>query len=719
MNAAVRRRRIAVRWLGAWLRRSGFGLLAAAVPLCALAQVAGDADRATWIIDPKEPGPDAPPVGRSLFDHLFVGQGDGGSGHRLPFPFDKLLQAIERRLDPDAASIRTVLIPLGRSLQRSAAAPDFFRFPRVVTAVTGHPRAGTGTDAGMLLKDRLYIGYQEKAAVLEVISYNEAAARFEFQVVKDYRAGATPHVTYARRAVCVACHQNGAPLFARPLWDETNANAQVAAQLLVYGREFHRSAVRTGVETPYAIDGATDRANLYAATQLLWQRGCGERDATAARCRAAALHLALRFLLGGQQGVDVTSDAYAKILAPKLAIEGRRLWPAGLKVPNPDVPNRIPLATPNDRDDADAVAAPFEPLVPRPPLEVWPADVEHGRRLAAGIAEFIAATDVQRIDAHLRRADAPRSVHRAECTVSVRRDAVPPRIGFRCGSPGAARLAGRLYLRGERVTHGDVDRLGLGSEPDAVGLTVAGGTARAWQANFRVRRGVFEGRTARGERIESIAVRWSGTDDGRGAAAVVVRDDVALLDAAVDRLAQSTTNGKADALALLPFQRARIMPALFQALGLGKLDWCCLDERAMPAIILEDAGAPAPTQPVAGVSAGIQDFLRFCGACHRSADAFPPNWLHGDAHEIEARVRQCAPRIAFRLDMWRMDAMERAKTPMPPVHALPMLGRTEMQWREGDDLARLRAAIQSLGVDVRAAGGNYEKLQPCLAGRGV
>lgn len=717
MNAVGRRRLTAARWLGAWLRRGGFGLLAATVPLCALAQVAGDADRATWIVDPKEPGPDAPPVGRSLFDHLFAGKGDGGSGHRLPFPFDKLLQAIERRLDPDTAALRTVLIPLGRSLQRSAAAPDFFRFPRVVTAVTGNPRAGTGSDAGMLLKDRLYIGYQEKAALLEVISYNEAAARFEFQVVKDYRAGARPHVTYARRAVCVACHQNGAPLFARPLWDETNANAQVAEALAVHGSVYHRSPVRTGVETPYAIDTATDRANLYSATQLLWQRGCGERDATAVECRAAALRLALRFLVGGTQGIDVTSDAYAKILAPTLAEHGRRLWPAGLKVPNPDVPNRIPLTMPPDRDDPDAVAAPFEPLVPRLPLEVWPVDADHGRRLAAGLAEFIAATDVQRIDAHLRRANAPQRIHRADCTVSVRRDTAPPRVGFRCGSPGATRLAGRLYLQGERVTHGDLDRFGLGSEPDAVGLTVADGTARTWQANFRVRRGAHEGRTARGERIESIAVRWSGADDGRGVAEVVVRDDVALLDEAVEQLAQRTTSGNTDALAPLPFQRARIMPALFEALGLGKLEWCCLDASAMPAIVLEDAGAPAPTQPVAGVSAGIQDFLRFCGACHRSADAFPPNWLQGDAREIEARVRQCAPRIAFRLDMWRMDATHRAKTPMPPVHALPMLGRTETQWRDGDELARLRAAIKALGAG--APGGNYEKLQPCLAGRGV
>ena len=42
----------------------------------------------------------------------------------------------------------------------------------------------------MFARDRLYLGYQENANLIEVISYNEAAARFEFQLVRDYRAGA-------------------------------------------------------------------------------------------------------------------------------------------------------------------------------------------------------------------------------------------------------------------------------------------------------------------------------------------------------------------------------------------------------------------------------------------------------------------------------------------------------------------------------------------------
>lgn len=717
MNVALPLRLVTARWLGGCLRRGGLGLLAAAVPLCALAQVAGGDDRATWIVDPKEPGPDVPPAGRSLFDHVFVVQADRGPRHHLPFPFSELLAAIDRRLEPGPVSIRTVLIPLGRSLQRSAAAPDFFRFPRVVAAVTGNAREVSHRHGAPLLKDRLYLGYQEKAAVLEVISYNEAAARFEFQVVTDYRAGATPRVVYARRAVCTACHQNGAPLFARPLWDETNANRRVAEGLALHGRQRYGVAVRASVETPYAIDFATDRANQFAATQFLWQRGCGEA-AAGVQCRAAALRLALRLLLGGNQGTDVTSAAYTGALAPTLAARSRLLWPAGLKLPNPDVPNRIVLTAADGGDAVASVAAPFDPLVPRPPIGVWPAGPDLGASLVTGLAEFIADADVRRIDARLHTVNAPPSTHRATCLMSDRRHAKPARIGFRCDASDGVRLAGRFYLKGNRVTHGDLDRLGIGAGRDAVGLAIDGGAVRregrAWYASVRVKRGALHGRTARGERIESVQMRWP-VDADAGSVEVVLRDDVKALDQVVEQLAGTPPGG--GLFAPMPFQRARVLPALFAGLGMPQQEWCCLSADAMPAVVVGDAGAPLTDRSVAG--AGIRDLLHFCGACHRSADAFPPNWLYGDASEIEARVKQCAPRIAFRLDMWRTDPAQRAKTPMPPAHALPMLGRTEAQWRDGDDLARLRAAVGALGADAAAPVGDYEKLRPCLAGRGT
>src|SRR4030095_777374 len=194
-------------------------LVAVIVAVCAVSSaIAGSRDMPAWATDPAVPGQTLPPVGRSLFDFVAA---DG-----VPFPFDALVRKVESGAGcaPDEC-IKPVLIPLGRSLQRTVAAPDFFASPRVVVAVTGE---GAGR---MFARDRLYLGYQEKANLIEVISYNEAAARFEFQIVRDYRAGGTPRLVYAKRDVCTACHQNHAPIFSRPVWDETNANPTIADSL--------------------------------------------------------------------------------------------------------------------------------------------------------------------------------------------------------------------------------------------------------------------------------------------------------------------------------------------------------------------------------------------------------------------------------------------------------------------------------------------------------
>jgi hypothetical protein len=259
------------------------GLVAVVVALCAVSPAtAGTGDMPSWAIDPAVPGPSMPPVGRSLFDFVAAGG--------VPFPFEALLRKIESDTGcaPDEC-IKPVLIPLGRSLQRTVAVPDFFAFPRVVIAVTGE---GAGR---MFARDRLYLGYQEKANLIEVISYNEAAARFEFQIVRDYRAGGTPRLVYAKRDVCTACHQNHAPIFSRPVWDETNANPTIAARLSAVQKRFHGIPVQRGVDIPNAIDDATDRANRIAVTQRIWREACD------ADCRPAALTAALQYRLSGER----------------------------------------------------------------------------------------------------------------------------------------------------------------------------------------------------------------------------------------------------------------------------------------------------------------------------------------------------------------------------------------------------------------------------------
>ena len=421
-----------------------------------------------WVVDITAPGPDLPPRGRSLFDYL-----RGAAETPLPFPFTALLTRIRSRLrlpvtapEPYAA----VLIPVGRSLQRHAAAPDYFRFPRVVVAVLGESAAATAP----LLKDRLYLGYQEKTGVLEVISYNEAMGRFEFQIVKDYRPGATPRVYYAKRVICTACHQNQAPIFARPLWRETNANPAVAARLLAERRDFYGIPVQRGVDIPNAIDDATQRANRFAFAQLLWTEGCAA-TAVPAHCRATLLDAALQLRLSGRRAYRSDSADLAAIRAT-----WQRRWPGGLRLPNPDIPNRDPLAEGNAAATAREVSvlAAVDPLLPRPALAV--AHFEPGGdqdAVIAGLAEFFSDADIQQLDAALRLRGKAAQAYNYSTTCHFTRTPgqVPPwRLDVQCAGATLA-AEGRLYFAGQRLQRGAFDRVRVHDDTlDDVSVTTNG-----------------------------------------------------------------------------------------------------------------------------------------------------------------------------------------------------------------------------------------------------
>ena len=52
-----------------------------------------------WVVDPGNPGPDAPREGRSLFDQMTT---EGGR-QRIPYPFETLLERLNQRLDASNA----------------------------------------------------------------------------------------------------------------------------------------------------------------------------------------------------------------------------------------------------------------------------------------------------------------------------------------------------------------------------------------------------------------------------------------------------------------------------------------------------------------------------------------------------------------------------------------------------------------------------------------
>ncbi|MBK7423405.1 MAG: hypothetical protein IPJ48_10080 [Propionivibrio sp.] len=723
------------------------GLLCGLSFVSATVNAASQAEAPAWVVDPAVPGENLPESGRSQFDRLFATEHRGKVDYELPFPFAALLARIDSQFGRDPASslppAKRVLIPLGRSLQRTAAAPDYFAFPRVVVVADSPP----ASPSAPLLKDRLYIGYQEKSDVLEVISYNEDAGRFEFQLVKNYRAGATPHVVYANRSLCFACHQNGAPIFSRALWDETNANPQVAALLLARGKHFYGIPPERGVDVPYAIDIATRRANGFALTQRLWREGCGDADPAAIRCRAGLFIAALRHVLSNGR-VRASDAAFKHEVEVPLRTEAARRWPGGLAIGTPDIPNRNPLqglATwpdePTRRVAHSHVPARFEPLVPRPAQAVWRADATDAiDQLVSGLAEFVAATDRQRLEATLSTRPARLVQHRAPC----RLEPGASRWSVRCqaaSGESALQLTASLEMRGGRppgrtqvktqgrsllVLGAQLQRLTLPGSGTFNVLELTGSTPAPGELTALVPASRPLPRGADGNPLTRIAFRVlpgevGGLGElGEGSVLVELREEFTAVEQAVAALAAGPDGPALFGPRLFP--REQLFAALFSQLGAPGVAPCCQAADRLPAPRLE-VPAALPGRPAsAPMEPAVQGFYPYCATCHQSAETFPPNFLSGSSAQVKASLRQCAPRLYVRLAMADLTPELRDKTPMPPESLLPAFATDIAGWRASPVRAALLAQV---GDWLRSESGHqpnlkqlladgYEALRPCL-----
>lgn len=631
-------------------------------------------------------GPDLPPAGRSRFD-LLVGDAP------VPYPLPRLMARIRSQLEAPGdglSPLKLTLIPLGRSLQRAAAAPDFFMFPRVVAAVDGASKAGYAP-----LQDRLFFGYNERAGVLEVISYNEQAGRFEFQVVRDYRAGAQPQIHYARRMLCLACHQNAAPIFARPLWDETPANPAIAARLKATGRDYYGIAL-SGTDIAYFIDAAAERANLFPVMQQIWRAACD------AQCRAQWLGAALAYALSG----SLPDDAALEL--PDLAARWGKVWPQGLPIPGSSIPNRDPLANGVESQTRRSVAraaalaklapvpARFEPLNPRPPLQSW--TVPDPAQLVAGLAGLLNQADVQTLDRTLAtNSAAPSQRHPLPCRLTHK----PGRVVFDCAA-GGMRLSGIVRQAGNRLS-GQIDRLQAGPDKTASDLTFSGRIRQSGHIELTPRRGTGSARLSDGRRWASL--HFASLRAGQGKAALILVDDYAGVRGALPRLSLLTAP---------VFDGSRALAELQAALGHPRrvASWA-----RMPTARLEPAESESSTPR--HLSGAAARFLQHCGQCHDSTSNVPPNFLHGDEAAVNARLDHCAERIFYRLSMWHVAEAQRGKTPMPPLTILATRGMDAPGWTRSPQLAAL---LDDARQRIRAQGGQperilaqpFEQLRTCL-----
>lgn len=537
----------------------GVAVIAAGAMLGARPAPAAD----PWLaVAPDQPGAQFPAAGVSLFDELF----GTPTGHDLPFPFERLIEALNARIAPDR--VLTALIPLGRSLQRYAADPDYFGSPRLVVAVDTDP--GDVGPAAPRLKDRLFLGYQPAADAIEIISYNEAAGRFEFQEVFDYGPGQTPRVEYAVRDICVRCHQAHGPIFSRPLWSESNADLGIAEKLTGLGATFHGAPVRQGIDALDDFDQSTDRANRIAAINLLWSEGCGH-GAPGVDCRAALLRAALLFRLSGQMSGQRDWDDEAARLQDRLV----GLWPDGIAVPNPDLPNREPLvALASARRPSEILdtVGPLDPETARPPLVLWTPASDPAATFAALarlVAELFAASDVAWLDGELAAKDGPAQTRSVPCRIrSTAQDGAGTELRMSCGGRDEpVSLDGFATLREGTVVGGRLDTLSIDGGAALHRLRVTGGTVArdgaSWSIGLTARdgTGALSARLPTGERIAEL--RFTGADEGEARLEVMIADDTPPFDSALAALARD----KGGALGLGPLNRRSILAGLGRALA--------------------------------------------------------------------------------------------------------------------------------------------------------
>jgi hypothetical protein len=659
--------------------------IALVLQLIISAQAQGETPSPLWSVDPRLPGADLPGTGASLFDLVTT---DAQGYRQIPFPFERLLARIEAAAgcSEHAPCTRSVLIPLGRSLQRTAASPDFFAHPRIVTAAVA---TGRGP---FMLRDRLYLGYQETAGQIEVISYNETLARFEFQLVKNYGGAAALEVVYAARTMCIACHQNQAPIFSRQVWLETNANPALAAKLEQQRAVFHGTAARTSIDTANAIDDATDRANLLALIQRLWRDGCGEKVA-GDRCRVRAFLAALQYGLSGQRAYDKRSVEFQRDVVNTLARNAGSRWPSGIALPNPDIPNRDPLAL---EQQASGIAlahipARFEPLLPRGPLDMLgPDGQELSDRLVTGLANFFSDDDFYALGHAIEGRTASAQRVEVPCSVETTKDGVQ----FNC----AEQLAGTVGRAG-----GTVDTLAIGASGSLRHLQAS--TARyanvgaSRSVSFSVRDGNRTARLPDGNAVQQIALNWNPVGAARpqhGAATITIVNDFAHAAEAVEAPAGPIRSAWIGELATkLRGEPISRLPSV------------------VPEAHTDSLASQSPVEPAL-------PFEAECGNCHHGEQSTPPNFLTGDAQRVGKALASCAPRIFVRLAMRDVPASQRDKTPMPPEFAV-LPGETA-ETVKATPLAAARKSIENLlrreyghvpTLDELLQHG-YERLRPCL-----
>jgi len=591
----------------------------------------------------------------------------------------------------------------------------FFRYPRLVLGFTDDSQ-DTGDKLNLNLHGRFYVGFNERAEILEVISYNDEAGRFEYEVVRNYAAGKAPQVTYANRQLCLTCHQNQTPIFSAGPWLESNANPAMSDGLeRVLNAKFYQGApLEADITVPQSIDQTTRMANMFHAYHKMWQRLCSDME-----CRKDLLKQIFLYKMVG----------HTLLLTPELQSLDSRLnqrwakeFPNGMSRPDSTIPNRDPL---NDRGHQDVsviagkpaavksvleqvlaigdIPEEYEPARPRPPLlDVWRSAMNDSAdgtgpgavpRLVTGYAEFFTLSDAKLIDQLLIGTPATASeMLESSCDVAESIGTRTQGFTVHCAAGGNNQIEFTVFFRG-KLDDGSASYEGTAGLLRVQPKTpLCDPSARATEANLEsgvacpqyLNVPVRLERTAAGMSLgfaqaSGLSLRLY---DGRRISdakfivenksahlAFPVLDDLAPLGAALEAAYQSQETATKDNTEKLSgfrkyvdgpaLNRGAVMAMILRFLGHPHDELITLTQNMRGLKRLTDAPENEITQ-VEGLTPKDRAMglaMHNCGACHYNRDNEPPAYL-GSPGETPSvgdkcnRLSLCTPRMLYRLKMW-------------------------------------------------------------------
>ena len=669
-------------------------------------KVGKDVDEGHWIVNAADFGEDIPEYGRSLFDIIFSEGRSETSDYKIPFPFSKLVQKIEGHFELADESVQRVRIPIGRSLRRGAAAPNYFKNPRHIIAADGESKYIRGL-AGLNLKGRLFLGHQENSNIVEIISYNPEYGRFEFQEIHGYGDGLQPKVRYAKRAVCLSCHQNAGPIFAKEPWLETDSNKKIKAHLPSLN---NKEKYLPRFDSAWAIDYATDRANYFSSSQFIWQQGCSSSDEStqmdAIRCRAAMLKAIFQFRLLGS--VD-NNSGFRDWFMPQIKNNWFEKWPNGLLIATADIVDKDPFST--------TIKFSEDPLNPRQPRAKW---ARPNSKLLTGViyqtAEFLTDTDVFIVDDFLQQQAAlnktPFKRYQSNCIIERGADVgLNQYFEFSCDNANSSNhftfaARGSFVFDGRSLVKGVIDTLDL---PELVTnlrfLDLGESEIKDNLESFKVVVPIRKHKTRLGARLidgtllKQLEFHWPKT---LGQFSKVVShpsylttvNDIEPLYLAIDNMIAENISGQSDSLMNKPFRRHSILQSLHQLLGMPALSW--RDYQSYPTSTVKGVDLITTSDK------SLLPFYQHCSQCHSDQGSFPPGFLNGTISQAKQNIKKCAQKILSRLSMWTLDPEDRLISPMPPASWISALGVTESEWLKRNSMDDLQSIVlQLLATDIQ------------------